>query len=372
MGASPLPPKTVAGRAKPPIRKKVIYALVVMVIFFFGAEMILALTGWSQSPSEKLYTDIYDYRFELVPNLGLPLGNPTFAPAINRHGFHGPEVAQEKAPGTLRIISVGDSTTFGYGEPDALPVEDTYSARLEAKLRAKIADRRVEVINAGIPATCITQHNHLITRKLLAFSPDVFVLYCVPNTNPELLALSEAAGDSLYGPVTTADRVKEIGRRFHSYRALRRLIKGGVREDVKSHMQRLLYDSFDVRNEERVRAAYQRDLERFTRICRAHGIFAVLVYNVVEPDAVRLVERGLVPGTAAFAQATRESRLLAMTEREAQKNGFAFVDPYEYYVPLVKKEKLFIDGVHSTPAGHELLAAAIEPAIVNWVKTQPK
>lgn len=63
--------------------------------------------------------------------------------AVNAGGYRQAEFSTSKAPGTTRILVLGDSFTFGYGveEPDAYP------RVLETLLNSQ--GRRYEVINAG-------------------------------------------------------------------------------------------------------------------------------------------------------------------------------------------------------------------------------
>ena len=49
---------------------------------------------------------------------------------INRAGYRGPERPRARRPGTLRILALGDSSTFGMG----LCWEKTYAALLEGGL----------------------------------------------------------------------------------------------------------------------------------------------------------------------------------------------------------------------------------------------
>lgn len=72
---------------------------------------------------------------------------------INRHGMRGPEIADEKEKGTVRILCLGGSTTFSTG---CARDETTYPAQLQTALERRIAGgklraERVEVLNAGVP-----------------------------------------------------------------------------------------------------------------------------------------------------------------------------------------------------------------------------
>ena len=64
---------------------------------------------------------------------------------INAHGTRGSDFAVPKPPNTIRILSLGDSRTFGWGLSD----DETYSALLQKRLQKALGEsRKVEVINA--------------------------------------------------------------------------------------------------------------------------------------------------------------------------------------------------------------------------------
>ena len=71
---------------------------------------------------------------------------PAVEHSVNSQGYRGPSRPFEKPPGTLRILLVGDSYTFGVGMPE----EDTIAAQLEDILEAS-SPGPVEVLNFGVP-----------------------------------------------------------------------------------------------------------------------------------------------------------------------------------------------------------------------------
>jgi len=93
---------------------------------------------------------------------------------INRHGFRDRECELEKPAGTLRVVAIGDSITFG----NMLPVEDSYPKQLEALL---VADgHAVEVLNFGVGGYDVLQSVVMLEQRALAFDPDAVVLgFCV-------------------------------------------------------------------------------------------------------------------------------------------------------------------------------------------------
>ncbi len=95
---------------------------------------------------------------------------------INALGLRDREIAPEPAPGTLRVLALGDSQTFGNG----LAVSDTWPKQLERRLQ-EVGAYRWEVVNAGIPGTDTWQHEILLARLLKTTNPHAVVLALYVN-----------------------------------------------------------------------------------------------------------------------------------------------------------------------------------------------
>ncbi len=80
---------------------------------------------------------------------------------INSLGFRGKDFSPQKEEGTYRIVCLGWSSTFGFFNRD----DYTYPAILERLFDESVKDRKVEVINAGIP--------HFSTDALIVGSNDL-------------------------------------------------------------------------------------------------------------------------------------------------------------------------------------------------------
>ncbi len=92
---------------------------------------------------------------------------------INSQGTRGPEFQVEKPPGTLRIVSLGDSRTFGWGLTEA----ETYSGGLQRLLQEKFgSQKKVEVINAGVNAWSYPQMLVYFRDIALKYQPDIVIL----------------------------------------------------------------------------------------------------------------------------------------------------------------------------------------------------
>lgn len=346
--------------------RKAFFVLIIVLVFYTFLESILAITGVSESLFQKMYTDVYDYAYELAPDVEFPLGNePSVIWKVNRHGFRGPEINQKKPDGTFRIFCVGDSTTAGH----FLDYEQTYCAKLGEMLKGKIPGyKRVQTINAGIPGTAITQQNYYIRKKITQFLPNIIVLYVVPSLSPDLVALFTLKEKMHNDPVSSIDRIKKTIRRFHLYRLFRRIIKGDVRREIRSNMEIIKSGiDTDAEYEQSRLALFQDDLQQFVSLCRAHNIIPVLVQNVNEAVCQKLTKEHALPGTDQFKHyfSTPEAIFIKYVMDFAKTDQTAFINPYNVFVPLPLGSELFFDdGVHPKESGHQLLAEVIAAKII--------
>jgi lysophospholipase L1-like esterase len=86
---------------------------------------------------------------------------------INSHGLRGPERSIEKPDGVLRVVLLGDSRTFGYGNS----LERHFSTLLEQSFEG------VEVVNLGVSGYGVDQELLALRDPGLRFEPDLVVCY---------------------------------------------------------------------------------------------------------------------------------------------------------------------------------------------------
>jgi len=87
----------------------------------------------------------------------------------NALGLRDDEVARP-VTGTMRIIVLGDSMTFGHGVAN----DEAYPNQLERLYKA--AGRRVDVINAGVKGYGTDQSYRLFTTRLTGLAPQVVIV----------------------------------------------------------------------------------------------------------------------------------------------------------------------------------------------------
>lgn len=266
---------------------------------------------------------------------------------------------REKAPGTIRIVCLGDSTAFGG--------HTTYPAQLEQVLRGCAPDVKVEVINAGVPGWSTYQGVRLFERDLAQWRPDIVTASFGFNN-----AKREQDG--------MTDRQRAEATRHGARRLLRGL--------ARSRFVQWLIQRRDARREPRAPfdatrdwlqlrcppAEHARCLTELDAACREIGaklLLATQPHGFVwsEGDAI-----GDLPPNGIKDVATRLDEQNAVVARSAAELRVGFVDvaaafralhPGDVFVdPLPGK-----DPLHTTAMGARRVAEALADAVLDaqWI-----
>lgn len=189
---------------------KVAAAVLSLGLFLVLAEVVLHLMGFGQ-------VEIYDadpkLYWRLKPNQDCYTKVDHKPVHINSRGTRGPEFEPAKPAGVIRVLSLGDSKTFGWGLTEA----ETYSARLQSLLQAKVGGgTRVEVINAGVNAWSYPQIKVFLKEVGLSWKPD-FVLLADANLWTQF---SEDSDPAFVEKMMSRVRLKNLLRRSGIYHFL--------------------------------------------------------------------------------------------------------------------------------------------------------
>src|SRR5436309_7841910 len=123
--------------------KSVALALLVMVSMAAAALLALTVADWKLEADFARSVSAEVRRRPPHPFLQvLPRGQVT---PVNAAGFRGEEIELPKPAGTLRIVTLGGSTTLGVTNP----YEESYPFLLQRRLRERFPGRRIEVQNAA-------------------------------------------------------------------------------------------------------------------------------------------------------------------------------------------------------------------------------
>lgn len=330
---------------------------------------------------------------------------------VNSLGLRGPERPLRPAPGTVRVLMLGDSQTWGFDVEES----DAYPQVTDRLLAAETP--RHEVWNAGVPGYSTYQGLVWLRRNLTAFRPRVVV--AAFNFNDRFLA-GEPSGDFSLVRQTpesfrTAWRVHWLQhsfalRKLRSLTARWRAARQRARflereEELLGRWQRLLPG---VTLDE-----HARHLRAMARLCREHGVSLVLVALPEHPALAAPLDSAaarLAAGDAAGAVlavrpyfALRDSVLLwtyssydllanalmrraspgspaawphrrspanltlataasynLVAARVAAEEGVPFVDAA---APLSARPEVFLDECHFDARGHALVAELLLPVL---------
>lgn len=157
-------------------KKQLLFAVVLFAVFLLALEGVLRLLGiGAVDPSQKIGAGLYQVSnnavgFEYTPGWeGVHAGATV---RINSAGWRGKEFSLIKPPGTIRILGIGDSFTFGKAVND----NEVFLARLEEMLNEDDAVHS-EVLNAGHESIDTVQElEYFKEREMLKLEPDAVVL----------------------------------------------------------------------------------------------------------------------------------------------------------------------------------------------------
>ena len=114
---------------------------------------------------------------------------------VNKLGLRGPEVTREKPAGTLRLLGLGDSFTFGVGVGE----EHTFLRRLEGRLAGQ---RPIEVLNAGTQGYNTRDQQVTLENRWLTLAPDIvlviFYLNDIYRDESAVAFWNNGEGDGVY------------------------------------------------------------------------------------------------------------------------------------------------------------------------------
>jgi hypothetical protein len=134
---------------------------------------------------------------------------------INSLGFRDPrEYTVDKAPGTFRILIIGDSVTFGHGAV----FETTYPYLFEQQLEQWRDDVRWEVWNLGVPGYNTRQELAYLEEVGPVFKPDLVVIGFYPND----FTGNESVSEPGWLKVASTSAIRFFQRHLYSFEFYKR------------------------------------------------------------------------------------------------------------------------------------------------------
>jgi len=96
---------------------------------------------------------------------------PRVLVSLNSEGFRGGEFQETKPAGTYRVVTLGDSWTFGY----SVEQHQAYPTLLEAELNKLDRNKTYEVVDLSVPGYS-SYHGVRLMKRALELNPDLIVI----------------------------------------------------------------------------------------------------------------------------------------------------------------------------------------------------
>ncbi len=293
------------------------------------------------------------------PNIVTPLSlgsKETISSRINNLGFRGVDVEIRKPTNRLRVVTLGASSTFGFGNEDA----DTYSVYLEQILRRRYTGpKEIEVINLGIP--------HSITSQIAALLADIGL-----KLEPDVVTFYEGINDSK--PSNQRPRLV----RMAGWSMLHRIYNLVLDDQSLGYTADLYEAAIDSKVEE-----FVGNLERMRRTLEEQGVPFVVISQqaksmYVPIDSIRgvpyrnevaLVSRVLFDEGKGLSYRglsfVNHNELMAAERRWAAQHEVPYVDGI---AALDDRRDVLTSWVHLTPEGNQILAESIAPVVLGLLR----
>jgi lysophospholipase L1-like esterase len=276
---------------------------------------------------------------------------------INNQGFRGPDFTTEKPPGVLRVLTLGASSTFGFGDAD----DETYPHYLQQILDRR-SQRRFEVINFAIPHATSDNIVAMFLAEGTSLAPDVVTFYEGANDSVLLASGANEAGwrqaahysllvqtlNELRGArVWTWDDGAIAAARKHFLSNVARLESECRRRGIHFIVVTQQLRSGLIPNQEMPGLTYEAEMRRFNQRVADNGW-----------DSFGAVERIMAGTFLVHTQMMADLRTWAAERHVPLVDGIVVLDG---------KRDLMMSFVHLQPELNRMLADAIASAILTLV-----
>jgi GDSL-like Lipase/Acylhydrolase family len=210
-------------------RKKLVFSLVTIVVMLMlleGAARIMYYVSDGFNPYYLIFGFVTDTQYHSAEGPGYTKFQPNTVYhhngidiAINPDGFRNLEnFVKPKPPGVFRVLTMGESSTFGYGNAD----NETYPFQLQQILRERYPSQKIQVYNLGIP--------HFRTNNILALAKAE-----VPSLEPDLITLYAGVNNAtLTKPRNEAGEVYKLKDWLYFHSVAWRVVHTTVRDLYES------------------------------------------------------------------------------------------------------------------------------------------
>ncbi len=166
-------------KPSPPKRRRGLVPVLLVILCLLLLEMAARYIFYNHFPLQanrtiKIATGQDKQPLAMIANaLWHHEPNPAFyGRQLSRFQTRGPDFTVPKPRGEVRVICVGDSTTFGWKNAPS----ETYPAFLQSILRRRLKTDRIKVINAGVPGFNSAFALSYLALRLINLEPDLVII----------------------------------------------------------------------------------------------------------------------------------------------------------------------------------------------------
>lgn len=297
---------------------------------------------------------------------------------MNGLGTRGPEATLAKPPGSVRVVVVGASESFGLSESPGMEfprqLEDTLGRWLARRCRTT-GVQRFEVLNAALPGMSLPTIEQDVHNRIRRFNADVILLYPTPeqylDEEPPRAAIPDSAADSHALSPTRVLYPRIIARARNEAKTvvpdfvMTWLRRRGTSAYISERPTGWRFTSTPSDRLER----YDADLRGFIATVRSLGATPLIATHAnvfMRPGAPdphllfaweKFYPRATGPVIIAFDSVARE-----LTLNAARDSAISVVD----LAPRLASANTvpFSDFVHFTDSGAAIVASALAPAVL--------
>ena len=220
----------------------------------------------------------------------------------------------------------------------------TYPEYLERILNSTEVNERVEVINAGIPGAHLKSIVNLLTHEIVKLDPDIIVVNSMYNNLNHSRPVCEKYNISLH------QLNQFLLRKSLFYMTLREKISITFHNDIRKAYclsKKDILKNFE--NEDYFWLELLEDYKKIAGIAKSLGIKLVII-----KQPVSLKEgQGILLEPEFKPIYLKAYDLLDVFTAE---DNIVIIDAFGYFDKIQQKDEFFIDGLHLTGKGNELLA----------------
>lgn len=340
-------------------QKKILYMSLTLIGFFLIAESLVnifytaELQAWeSPPPPEKAGAPTLKGNpyllFEFAPGVRKEQGVTV---TINSMGMRGAEIEIPKPSNTKRFITTGDSSVFGFGVEDS----QVFSQVAEKELGAG-----VEGLNGAVPGYSSYQSINLLRLRAIKAKPDLIVIANIWSDNNFDSFVDK---DLLATTIDFEESFKGKTFRVLSKLSIFRVMDWKLR--VRKQQQKIRTVSWQVGSSNHIGARrveindYANNLNTLVEMAQTNGAEVVFVMLANEDD--------LNPNSQGDKAWTPYRIVMQET---ADRVGAPVINVTELFIDSgLSKQDLFIDEMHPTAKGHEIMGKALAKLLreADWV-----